>query len=97
MMGDMMQLKLFNTMTREKEVFSPLMDEGKVDKVLIYSCGPTVYGYAHIGNFRSWYFADILKRTIKHVLGYPVKHSMNITDVGHLTDDGDHGEDKMEK
>jgi len=63
----------------------------------MYSCGPTVYGDSHIGNFRSWYFADILKRTIKYVLGYPLKHTVNITDVGHLADDGDYGEDKMEK
>lgn len=94
---DSLKLFVYNTMTRQKEEFVPLVDEKKADHVLIYTCGPTVYGDPHIGNFRSRYFADTLKRTIKYVLGYPVKHTINITDVGHLTDDGDHGEDKMEK
>lgn len=94
---DSLRLFVYNTMTRQKEEFVPLMDEKKSDHVLIYTCGPTVYGDPHIGNFRSWYFADTFKRTIKYVLWYPVKHTINITDVGHLTDDGDHGEDKMEK
>ena len=65
-------------------------------KVLIYSCGPTVYHYAHIGNLRTFVFADILNNTLKQA-GYNVKHQINITDVGHLVSDADDGEDKMEK
>jgi len=85
------RIKLFNTLTRTIEDFRPL-EEGRVG---IYSCGPTVYNYAHIGNLRAYVFADILRRTFEF-FGYDVKHVMNITDVGHLTDDGDEGEDKME-
>ncbi len=85
-------IQLYNTLKRKKEVFYPL-DE-KCAK--IYACGPTVYFYAHIGNLRTYIFEDILKRTILYN-GYDVDHVMNITDVGHLTDDGDTGEDKMEK
>lgn len=62
----------------------------------MYSCGPTVYNYAHLGNLRSYVFADILKRTLKY-FNYPVQHVINITDVGHLVSDGDEGEDKVEK
>jgi len=87
-----MKLKLYNTLTRKKEIFKPL--KGK--SVGIYTCGPTVYWYQHIGNLRSYVFPDILKRLLK-VQGYKIKHVVNITDVGHLTSDADIGEDKMEK
>ncbi len=85
-------MKVYNTMSRKKEEFKPLNDEC----VTIYSCGPTVYNYAHIGNMRTYVFMDILRRALK-LNGYNLKHVMNITDVGHLTSDGDEGEDKMEK
>lgn len=85
-------LKLFNTMTREVEEFKTLNEK----EVTFYTCGPTVYNYAHIGNLRSYINADILKRALMFD-GYKVNHVMNITDVGHLTDDGDQGEDKIEK
>lgn len=85
-------LKLYNTRTRTKEDFKPLSG----NEVGLYTCGPTVYNYAHVGNLRSYVFEDILKRTLKYA-GFKVKHVMNITDVGHLTDDADQGEDKMEK
>ena len=84
---------LYNTLTRSKDAFVPLFD----DEVKLYSCGPTVYGDPHIGNMRTYVFVDILRQTLQHVGGYTVHHVMNITDVGHLTDDGDQGEDKMEK
>ncbi len=87
-----MVLTLYNTLTRKKELFVPL--KGK--EVGLYTCGPTVYHYAHIGNLRSYIFEDILKRTLQ-LNGYHVKHVMNITDVGHLTSDADEGEDKMLK
>ena len=85
-------LKLYNTLSRKKEAFKPL--KGKM--VGLYTCGPTVYWFAHIGNLRTYLFEDILKRTLEYN-GYKVKHVMNITDVGHLTSDADTGEDKMEK
>jgi len=85
-------LTLYNTLSREKEVFMPLSPP----KVGMYTCGPTVYNYAHIGNLRSYIFADILRKTLAYN-GYDVEQVMNITDVGHLTDDADAGEDKMEK
>lgn len=85
-------MKLYNTLTKEKEEFRPLT--GNV--VRMYSCGPTVYTYAHIGNMRSYVFMDILRRVLKHG-GYKLKHVMNITDVGHLVSDADEGEDKMLK
>jgi len=85
-------MKVYNTMSRKKEEFKPLNEEF----VTIYSCGPTVYNYAHIGNMRTYVFMDILRRALK-LNGYNLKHVMNITDVGHLTSDGDEGEDKMEK
>lgn len=85
-------MKLFNTLTRDTEEFKPI-EEGKVR---MYCCGPTVYGYQHIGNFRSFFFEDILKRVLLYN-GYDVKHVMNITDVGHLVSDEDTGADKMEK
>ena len=83
-------LYLFNTASRRKEKFKPI----KKNQVGLYSCGPTVYNYAHIGNLRSYVFADILKRTLKYN-GYKVKHVINITDVGHLVSDESAGEDKM--
>ena len=85
-------MRVYNTMTRTKEEFKPISSEC----VTIYSCGPTVYNYAHIGNMRTYVFMDILRRVLK-LNGYKLKHVMNITDVGHLTSDGDEGEDKMEK
>ncbi len=88
----MEKIYLYNTLSREKELFLPI-NEGKV---LIYSCGPTVYHYAHIGNLRTFVFADILNNTLKQAR-YNVKHQINITDVGHLVSDADDGEDKMEK
>jgi len=87
-----MKLHLHNTLSGKKEEFVPLHDK----EVGLYSCGPTVYWYQHIGNLRSYIFVDILKRVLKYD-GYAVKHVMNVTDVGHLTSDADTGEDKMEK
>jgi cysteinyl-tRNA synthetase len=86
-------LKLYNSLTREKEDFKPINEDGIVR---MYSCGPTVYYYAHIGNLRSYIFMDELRRTL-HYNNYKIKGVMNITDVGHLTSDADSGEDKMEK
>ena len=85
-------LKVYNTLTRRKEEFVPLNDK----VVTMYSCGPTVYSYAHIGNMRAYLFMDSVRRTLKYN-GYKLKGVMNITDVGHLLSDGDDGEDKMEK
>ena len=85
-------MKIYNTLTKQTEEFIP-HEEGKVK---MYTCGPTVYHFAHIGNLRSYIFEDILEKGLKY-LGYEVKRVMNITDVGHLTSDGDTGEDKMEK
>lgn len=87
-----MAFQLYNTLSRKTEEFIPL----KKKKVGLYACGPTVYDYAHIGNLRSFITWDILKKSLV-LSGYEVKHVMNITDVGHLTDDADSGEDKMEK
>jgi len=87
-----MVIKLFNTLTRKKEIFKPI----KRGFVGIYTCGPTVYWFQHIGNLRSYIFADTLKRVFLYN-HYSVKHVMNVTDVGHLTSDADEGEDKMEK
>ena len=84
-------LKLYNTLKRKKQTFKPLKDK----KVGLYTCGPTVYWYAHIGNLRTYIFNDILKRVLEYN-EYKVKHIMNITDVGHLTSDADIGEDKIE-
>ncbi|MDH4246671.1 MAG: cysteine--tRNA ligase, partial [Deltaproteobacteria bacterium] len=86
-----MELQLFNTLTRTKERFIPLQPGAAG----IYTCGPTVYAEAHIGNMRSYVFPDILKKTLRR-LGYRVRHVINITDVGHLVSDADSGEDKME-
>lgn len=77
-------------MSRRVEEFVPIQP----DKVSLYCCGPTVYNYAHIGNLRAYHFEDILRRTLEYK-GYAVRHVMNITDVGHLSDDGDEGEDKI--
>lgn len=85
-------IKLYNTKTKEMEIFTPL-SPGQVG---IYSCGPTVYHYQHLGNMRAAVFADTLQRMFI-ANGYQVKHIINITDVGHNVDDGDNGEDKMEK
>jgi cysteinyl-tRNA synthetase len=87
-----MALMLFNTMTREKELFKPLHD----NEARIYTCGPTVYDYVHIGNLRAYLSWDLLKRVLA-MNGFAVKHVMNYTDVGHLVSDDDLGEDKMEK
>ena len=87
-----MKLKLFNTLTRKKEEFIPISK----DEVRVYSCGPTVYNYMHIGNLRSFFFEDILIRVLKYD-GYNIKYVMNITDIGHLVSDSDEGEDKMEQ
>ncbi|PIR38418.1 MAG: cysteine--tRNA ligase [Candidatus Zambryskibacteria bacterium CG10_big_fil_rev_8_21_14_0_10_42_12] len=87
-----MSLKFYNTLTKKIEDFSPINPL----EVSIYSCGPTVYDFAHIGNLRSYVFADILHRTLEFA-GYKVNHVVNITDVGHLTSDADSGEDKMMK
>ncbi len=85
-------MKIFNTLTRQVEEFVP----NEPGKVKMYTCGPTVYHFAHIGNLRCYIFEDILEKTLKY-LGYEVKRVMNITDVGHLTSDSDSGEDKMLK
>src|SRR3989344_952205 len=85
-------LKFYNTLTRAKEEFKPQNPPA----VGLYTCGPTVYNYAHIGNLRTYIFEDILKRALV-ANGFEVNHVMNITDVGHLTSDADVGEDKMEK
>ena len=85
-------LKLFNSLTRQLETFQPVHP----GEARVYSCGPTVYNYPHIGNMRAYVFADILGRTLSFK-GYKLTHVINITDVGHLTDDADAGEDKMEK
>ena len=87
-----MDIILYNTLTRKKEIFKPILDK----KVKIYSCGPTVYYYAHIGNLRAYLFMDTLRRVLKYN-GYELTHAMNITDVGHLVSDADEGEDKMLK
>ncbi|MDO8600107.1 MAG: cysteine--tRNA ligase [bacterium] len=85
-------IRLYNTLTRKKEVFKPI----RKDRVGLYTCGPTVYNFAHIGNLRTYIFEDILRRTLEYAK-YDVRHVMNITDVGHLTSDADTGEDKLEK
>ncbi|MBQ7410294.1 MAG: cysteine--tRNA ligase [Clostridia bacterium] len=87
-----MSIKIFNTLTRKKEEFKPLNEK----EIRMYSCGPTVYYFAHIGNLRAYLFMDNLRRVLKYN-GYNLKHVMNITDVGHLVSDADEGEDKMMK
>lgn len=88
-----MEFQLFNTLTRKKEIFTPITEW----EVKIYSCGPTVYGDPHLGNMRMFTNRWLLWDVCRHILWYKTTHVMNITDVGHLTDDWDHGEDKMEK
>ena len=85
-------MKIFNTLTRNVEEFVPNVE----GKVAMYTCGPTVYHFAHIGNLRSYIMEDVLEKTFRY-LGYDVKRVMNITDVGHLSSDADTGEDKMLK
>ena len=85
-------MKIYNTLTRQKEEFKSNIE----DEVRMYTCGPTVYNYAHIGNLRAYLFMDNLRRVLKYN-GYKLKHVMNITDVGHLVSDADEGEDKMMK
>jgi len=85
-------LKLFNSLTRKADAFQPVHSH----EARVYPCGPTVYNYPHIGNMRAYVFADLLGRTLSWK-GYKLTHVINITDVGHLTDDADAGEDKMEK
>ena len=85
--------KFYDNYTRSLRPFEPLQPDGEVG---LYTCGPTVYDYQHIGNFRTFLFEDLLKRVLAWD-GYRVRHVMNITDVGHLTSDADTGEDKMEK
>lgn len=85
-------LRIYNTLTRQKEDFTPIRE----GKAYMYSCGPTVYNYAHIGNLRTYIFMDLFRRTLRYD-GYKLKGVMNITDVGHLLSDGDTGEDKMQK
>lgn len=87
-----MEIHLHNTLTGQKEVFKPL----KAGEVSMYNCGPTVYNYAHIGNLRSYVFADTLRRVFEHN-GYKVNQVINVTDIGHLSSDSDDGEDKMTK
>lgn len=83
-------MKVYNTLTRKLETFAPI----NKNSVRFYACGPTVYNYQHIGNLRTYIFNDILKRVLLFN-GYKVKHVMNVTDVGHLTGDGDEGDDKV--
>jgi cysteinyl-tRNA synthetase len=85
-------LRLFNSLTRQIEDFKPV----HAGEARVYTCGPTVYNYPHIGNMRAYVFADTLGRVLSYK-GYKLTHVINITDVGHLTDDADAGEDKMEK
>ncbi len=85
-------LKFYNTLSRQKEEFVPISDKF----VSMYSCGPTVYNFAHIGNLRTYVFMDLIRRVLKYN-GYKIKGVLNITDVGHLTYDSDDGEDKMAK
>ena len=77
-----MDIQIYNTMTRRKEVFHPIEPR----KVRMYNCGPTVYDQAHIGNMRTYIMADLIRRTFEY-LGYEVRQVMNVTDVGHLTSD----------
>lgn len=91
-MDNSKKIRVFNTLGRTLQVFQPIHE----DHVGMYTCGPTVYGRAHIGNMRAYVFADVVKRILQYY-GYNVTHVMNITDVGHLTSDADDGEDKMVK
>jgi len=91
-MTEAVPLRLFNSLTRSTEPFAPVHP----GEARVYSCGPTVYNYQHIGNMRAYVFADTLGRTLRFK-GYKLRHVINITDVGHLTSDADEGDDKMEK
>ena len=84
------KVNLYNTLGKKVEEFVP----NEAGKVGMYTCGPTVYHYAHIGNLRTYIMEDVLEKTLRFI-GYDVKRVMNITDVGHLSSDGDTGEDKM--
>ena len=100
-MPDSTPLTLFNSLTRQLEPFTPVHpgtegDPNDPPEARVYTCGPTVYNYPHIGNMRAYVFADVLGRTLSFK-GYSLTHVINITDVGHLTDDADAGEDKLEK
>ncbi len=100
-MTDAPQLKLFNSLNRQLEPFVPIHegipgDPASPPEARVYTCGPTVYNYPHIGNMRAYVFADVLGRTLSWQ-GYDLTHIINITDVGHLTDDADAGQDKLEK
>lgn len=86
------KLKIYNSLTRQKEVFEPL----NPPHVGLYACGPTVYNEVHLGNLRTFTTFDTVYRYLTH-LGYKVRYVRNITDAGHLTDDNDSGEDKIEK
>ena len=88
----MQSLKIYNTLSREKELFTPL----NAPHVGMYVCGPTVYNYVHLGNVRTFMTFDVLYRYLSHI-GYKVRYVRNITDVGHLVGDGDEGEDKIGK
>ena len=85
-------MKLYNTLSRTIESIEPLHPE----TISMYCCGPTVYDYTHIGHIRKYVMDDVLRRALVYS-GYTVKQVMNVTDVGHLTDDGDAGDDKLEK
>ena len=85
-------MQIYNTLTHKKEEFVT----NEAGKVAMYTCGPTVYHFAHIGNLRSYIMEDVLEKALRYE-GYDVKRVMNITDVGHLTSDGDTGDDKMLK
>ena len=87
-----MNLYFYNTLTKKKDLFNPTSKK----EVKIYSCGPTVYKNATIGNMRTNIFQDVLRRVLRYN-NYKIKHAMNITDVGHLVSDSDEGEDKMLK
>ncbi len=87
-------INLYNTMSRSKEEFKPIDQKNNI--VEIYTCGPTVYNFAHIGNMRAYIFMDTLRKVLKYN-GYKLNHVMNLTDVGHMTSDADEGEDKMQK
>ena len=86
----MNEIKLYNTLTKKVETFEP----NEPGKVKMYTCGPTVYHFAHIGNLRSYIMEDVLEKSLRYA-GYDVNRVMNITDVGHLSSDADSGEDKM--
>ena len=85
-----MKIRLHNTLTGKVQPLSP----STPGEVRLYSCGPTVYNYAHVGNLRTYVFSDVLRRTLRSA-GFRVRHVMNVTDVGHLQSDADEGEDKM--